>query len=115
MDKLDRLGWVEGIHIKAYGLQIGIRANRRGVIKKASDRFPYGWVESASPRVDRIYSIWMANNGSSSRFRRFHLLYNGTTVSARSLVPKDLFNALESDLALYVAGEARDRFFSIPE
>jgi hypothetical protein len=111
VEKLDRLGWVEGISLQAYGLRIGIRSTGEGVMERAIDYLPYGWKPSPSPRVDRLFSIIVGGKVRLSNIRRFNLLYDGAMFSARSLDLKNIFVALESDVSLYVAGESPKLMF----
>ena len=51
MAKIDRLGWAAGRSIVAYGLRVGIRANRPEVLDSLVRLLPPGWKPSRSPDV----------------------------------------------------------------
>ncbi|MDD5543369.1 MAG: hypothetical protein PHX83_09350 [Acidobacteriia bacterium] len=111
MKKLDRLGWAEGLSFSAYGLRIGIRSTRRGTLGRVRGILPFGWKRIRYSTVDRIYSIVIPTVKKNSRVKRYNVLYNALTVLARTMNREDIYTALESDLALYVAGESRREMF----
>src|SRR5437868_5284678 len=57
MQKIDRLGWADGICFTSYGLRIGIRVNEPEVLARLPDHLPPGWKPASSPVVDRLYSL----------------------------------------------------------
>src|SRR6476646_7063652 len=56
MEKLDRLVWAEGVSVRAYGVQLGLRASEPGVLEPLLARLPPEWKPAASPFVERMYS-----------------------------------------------------------
>ena len=108
MAKLDRLGWAAGITFTAYGVKVGVRVSDRGALEAVAGRLPPGWRRSASPPVKRLYSLI---SGGDGRFRRFHLLYAGAGLLARTFDAEAVFERLESDLRLYVAERSPRRVF----
>ena len=109
--KLDRLDWAEGITVIAYGVRIGIRANRAGVIEQYLPFLPPSWKLAGSSKVERLYSIIAGAEGGRRSARFSHLVYaNGERVAR---VPKlqQATDAFESDLQLYVAEMSPRRVF----
>ena len=74
-------------------------------------RLPPGWKLAGSPVVDRLYSVIVAGPATRPGLRLFNLLYAGPTRLARTLEFDDLFEALETDLQMYVAEMARRLLF----
>ena len=95
----------------AYGVRVGVRVDDPGALSGVMDRLPPGWAVSALPTVKRLYSLVAGGAGVSDRVRRFHLLYSGAELIARSLDAEVVFERLESDLQLYVAERAPRRVF----
>jgi hypothetical protein len=111
MLKIDRLGWAAGVCGVAYGLRIGIRVNKREVLASLEPCLPPAWKPASSPIVDRLYSLVVGAGPARPNVRFFHLLYGGAARLARTLILEDVFEALESDLQLYVAEHACRRLF----
>ncbi|HEY0172655.1 MAG TPA: hypothetical protein VGB98_16650 [Pyrinomonadaceae bacterium] len=109
MAKLDRLVWAAGITFTAYGVKVGVRVSDRAALDAVAGRLPPGWRRSVSPSVTRLYSL--ISGGGGRGFRRFHLLYAGATLLARTLDAEAVFGRLESDLQLYVAERSPRRVF----
>jgi hypothetical protein len=105
MHKLDSLDWRASLTLKSYGVRIGIRSNSHKSLSSIQQHLPNNWTPSASPIVDRLYSI-MIHDG-----RRLSMLYADDARIARSRNPNDIFESFESDLRLFVAELARDRVF----
>jgi hypothetical protein len=61
--------------------------------------------------VSRLYSLITGGAGGGRGVRRFHLLYAGAEMVARSLDPEAVLERFESDLQLYVAERAPRRIF----
>ena len=110
MDKIDRLGWADGISFKSYGVSVGVRVNDPSVLGLVRELLPPGWRRSPRPSVDRLYSLMVGGAGRRG-VRRFNLLYRDATLLGRSLSLEDLYKPLESDLRVYVAEKARRRIF----
>src|SRR5947207_3319880 len=75
MEQLDRLVWAEGLSVRAYGVQLGLRASEPGVLGPLTERLPPEWKPASSPVVDRMYSYVAGGQAPGSRVRRFHILY----------------------------------------
>jgi hypothetical protein len=111
MDKIDRLGWAAGISIKSYGVSVGIRTNDAGLLDGLIERLPPVWQPARSMVVDRLYSVFMGGQSGRSNVRRFNLLYGDLERLVRSVDKEQLYDALESDLQLYIAEHAQRRVF----
>lgn len=110
MDKIDRLGWTEGIAFTLYGARIGIRANDADALKQVLERLPPGWRVLESPIVDWLYSLRI---GKVTRpgMRPYHLLYSNLTRLVRTHEPQQVWEAFEHDVQLAVAQTARRKVF----
>ncbi len=111
MEKIDRLGWSSGFSLKSYGVRIGIRSNDNTALAKVPEYLPSEWQTVSTGKVDRIYSIFIANGGSQLNSRRFNTLHGNEERLARTRDLNDLYMRLESDLRLFVAEHAKDRVF----
>jgi hypothetical protein len=111
MEKIDRLGWAAGISFTAYGRRVGVRVNRPEVMERILRHLPFGWKPSGRQVVERLYSVVAAVNPAGSSIRRFHLLYNGAARVARTADEAGLYEALASDLRMFIAEGARRRVF----
>ncbi|MDH7569010.1 MAG: hypothetical protein QHJ73_05430 [Armatimonadota bacterium] len=111
MEKLDRLGWAEGICFSAYGVRVGLRANRPGVLSALGEYLPPGWRPVDSPLVDQLFSIRMGGADGRRGLRRYHLLYGGILQLCRTLDDRELFEAIENHVQLNIAADAPRRVF----
>ena len=75
------------------------------------DCLPPGWACAKTRAVERLYSVVGGGTAAGRGARRFHLLYADAARLARTPDADALFDALESDLKLYVAEHARGRLF----
>jgi hypothetical protein len=111
MQKLDRLGWADGISIHAYGRRIGIRTNAPAVLDRVAELLPPGWEPCFSPLVDHLFSLRVGAGMPGARVRNFHLLYGGFTQHARSMNIEEVLRTLERQMHLYVAEHASNHVF----
>jgi hypothetical protein len=111
MEKVDRLGWADGITFSSYGVRLGIRVNDPQVLDRVRKYLPPGIKPSSSPVVDRLFSLLVGGSGSRPGVRRFNLLYENHVRIARVLDLEQVFETLESSLRLYVAETAHRRLF----
>jgi hypothetical protein len=111
MDKFDRLGWAAGFSFVAYGVRIGIRVNNPDVLDRIHGLLPPGWKPARPPRLDRVYSLLVGSNGTTTGLRRFSLLYADATRLVRTMDLDQLLQRLEFDVHLFVAEMARRRVF----
>ncbi len=111
MDKIDRLGWTDGIAFESYGLKIGVRVNDATVMERVRGCLPPGWKPAASPFVDHLMSLRIGGTAQRSNVRNYSLLYGGLARLARTMDVEELFQALENELQLHVAEWAQKRVF----
>lgn len=111
MEKIDRLGWADGISFVAHGARIGIRVNDPTVLEQIRRHLPPQWKPSSSPVVDDLYSIVVGSDGRAPNIRRYNLLYAGAARLARTMDFNEVLEVLESGLHLSVAMLARHRLF----
>ncbi len=116
MEKIDRLGWADGISFTSYGVRVGVRANSAEALRLALDYFPPGWQQAQSPVVERLYSLILHENGpangkSARGLLRFNLLYGDLARLARTRDADEVLERFASDLHLHVAEMAKRRVF----
>src|SRR5262249_21608 len=111
MEKIDRLGWAEGICLTAYGLRIGIRVSQAAALERIAACLPPGWQPAEGPFVDYLYSLKLGGAGARGNVRNYHLVYFGLTRLARTMDFDEALEALEAHLQLCVADEAPERVF----
>lgn len=95
----------------AYGLRIGVRTTNPEIQAELGKLIPYGAKIIAKPQVETIYSLKVGGVGKRPGLKLFNLAFAGATQIARSLNLPDTLEALERDLQLYVAENARNRVF----
>ena len=111
MRKVDRLGWTAGFSFLSYGRRVGVRVNRAVELERLKEHLPPGWKPSASPVVERLYSLVFGGEGGNRGTRRFNLLYADFERVERTHDTETLLEAFESSLRLFVAEWARRRVF----
>jgi hypothetical protein len=111
MQKIDRLGWADGISVHAFGRRIGVRTNEPAVLDRLEELLPPGWEPGCSPLVDHLFSLRIGAAVPGTRARNFHLLYGGFTRHARTLELDEVLRALESQMHVYVGEYAANRVF----
>jgi hypothetical protein len=103
MQKIDRLVWAEGTCFESYGIKIGIRARRAGVLDRLSASLPPCWKAIEPPRkLDILYS-WLVGGESLPNIRNFDIMYSGAGRIARTMKPAELLEAFERDLRMNLA------------
>jgi hypothetical protein len=108
-NRIDRLGWAAGTCIDSYGVKVGVRSNEPRLLDLLEARLPPGWKPSASPVVDRLFSVWV--DFREEGIRRPARLYAGGSRRARTPHLGELLAILESEIRQSVAAEARERVF----
>ncbi len=111
MEKIDRLVWAEGLSFISYGVRIGIRANKPGILDKFLPVLPPDWKPSSSSVVERMYSIIAGGQGPRPNIRLLNIIYSGAFRLARTADLQTAIDAFESDLQLYVAEMSPRRVF----
>lgn len=110
MSELDRLAWAEDIIFNSYGVRVGVRVDRAGVLDQIEPFLPPGWKPSRSLRVDRMYSVIHERKGNS-KDTHFKLVYADGDQIIKTLKASQAVDALESDVQLFVAETAPHRVF----
>jgi len=95
--------------IKAYGRNIGFRADQAGIVGQLRDLLPPGWEPSKERIVRRLYSLRMGEKGGGRKGR--HVLYMNARPHEKTTDFEWILERLESDLQLYVAERAERRVF----
>lgn len=111
MDKIDRLGWADGISFVSYGVRVGVRVNKPEMLERVVERFPPGWKPSRAPVVERLYSMIIGGAGAHPNIRRFNILYGNVEKLLRTHDLDEFLDVFESDVKLHVAAGARRRVF----
>jgi hypothetical protein len=118
--RLDRLGWADGFAIRAYGIDIGVRASDASILDSLVERLPYGWAPRERAGVDYLYSVMVGSGkraeqadarGRRFRPRRYHMLYGDAEQLIRTLEDDDLLEMFERDMRRLVAEFSRTRVF----
>lgn len=111
MQKIDRLGWTDGLSIVSYGVRVGIRVNDPSALERVKKLLPHGWKPASSPIVEKLFSVYLGGAGPRPNMRRFSLLYGGLERLLRTHDNEQIFATLESNLRLTIAEAARHRVF----
>jgi hypothetical protein len=111
MEKLNRLVWAAGLSFTTFGVRIGVRVSAEHLLEPLVSHLPVGWKAESSWTVERLYSVIRGSVGPRSWVRPFSFLYCDAQQLARSLHPKDLYDALEADMDFYLAQTARQKLF----
>ena len=112
MDRLDRLGWADGIAVSAHGVRMGIRVTDPGMMDAVESALPPGWRRDGGPDVDHLFSLvaWGSVNDRGT-VRRLNLLYRGTQRVSRDREIEPVMESLETELRRVVAEFAPRRVF----
>jgi hypothetical protein len=111
MDKIDRLGWAEGLSFTSYGVRLGVRVNDAALLKDVIARLPPGSRPASFKVVDHLYSLIGNRPGDNSRVRRLNLGYWNLLRFTRAREFDDLLDAFESHVQLTVAEHSPRRVF----
>jgi hypothetical protein len=116
MEKIDRLGWAAGLAFISHGARIGVRVSDPAALKRLPDHLPPGWRPAPTPHVDSLYSLIVGSDGRRTDgrrpgVRRYHVLYVGTGMLARTMDGAEALAVLAADLHFRVALNARRRLF----
>lgn len=111
MEKIDRLGWAEGMVFSAFGRHVGIRTNEPGLLERVPALLPPFAKPSDRERVRRVYSLRVRAPDPESGKRPKHVLLMNARVLERSTKLDYLLERLAADAQLYIAERARRRIF----
>src|SRR5690242_12664363 len=104
---LDRTEWATGFSIRAYGLKIGFRINRRGFHSRFKAALLCPGMSLSNDRVvDHLYSIELGPAPDSA-----HAAYSGNEEISHCHGLNELLTFIESDLRLFVAAHAKGAVF----
>ncbi len=107
---LERFRWEAGIALQSYGVALGVRVTDAALLPLVLALLPPGWTASATPAVDTLYSITKIA-GRSRVPASYYYVYRGGCLLARSRSWDALMAALESDLHLSIAQQAKQHIF----
>jgi len=111
MAKLDRLGWVDGISMQAFGVKVGLRVNDPATLQQLIARMPPGSQPISAKVVDQLYSVIGNTEPGHAKVRRFNLAYWNLDRIARTRNFADFLDAFESHVQLTVAEHATRYIF----
>ena len=111
MDKIDRLGWADGMSFNSYGVRLGVRVNDSALLEDLAARLPPGSKPATFAVVDHLYSIIGGSGKSESKVRRLSLGYWNLLRFVRAREFDDVLEAFESHVQLTVAEHAPHRVF----
>lgn len=111
MQKLDHLGWVEGIALESFGVHVGLRVNAPEILPRLLSFLPPRWQKSRRTLVQRLYSLAVAGNCERRGMRRVNVLYGDFVRVARDVVLNRVLDSFETDLQLYIATTAPQMTF----
>ncbi|HMG76358.1 MAG TPA: hypothetical protein VK582_22985 [Pyrinomonadaceae bacterium] len=111
MDKIDRLGWADGMSFTSYGVRVGVRVNDSAILSDLIARLPPGSKPATFTVVDHLYSIIGSSGKRDSKVRRLNLGYWNLLRFARARDFNDVLDAFESHVQLTVAEHAPRRVF----
>lgn len=111
LEEFEQQEWRESICFTSYGVRVGIRVNRKGVLEQVFPQLPPVWKPSQARTVNRLYSLLIGAKELDGRRQRLNLVYADDTKIAGTPKLDDAIDALESDLQLFVAETAPRRVF----
>jgi hypothetical protein len=111
MDKLDRLGWADGMSFISYGVRVGLRVNDAIILADVIERLPPAWKPSPASVVDHLYSLISGGAKQDSNVRQLNLAYWNLLRFARSRKFDEVLDGFESHVQLTVAEHAPRRVF----
>src|ERR1700722_5260135 len=111
MDKIDRLGWADGLMFTSFGVRIGIRFNQLDFSRSLERLLPPGCKAASSGTVDRLYSLIVGGPAKERGVRRLNVLYDGALRLARERELEVVLKILEAQIRRTVAELAPRRVF----
>ena len=103
MDKIDRLGWADGMSFISYGVRVGVRVNDSAILKEVIARLPPGSKPTSFAVTNHLYSIIGNRPNPGSKVRRLNLGYWNLLRFVRSREFDSVLEAFESHVQLTVA------------
>jgi hypothetical protein len=111
MDKIDRLGWADGLMFSSFGVRIGIRVNQPDFGRSLEGLLPPGHKATSSSAVNRLYSLVVGGSPQERGVRRLNILYDGAQRLARERDLAPVLKVLEAQIRRTVAEMAPRRVF----
>lgn len=111
MQKLDRLGWAEGIAFRAYGWKLGIRYNQPGVRFELEPFLPPVCQPLGQGPVELLYSLWIAPPSTRRGIVNYNLLHVQARHVARHTELQPVLELLRRDLRLTLSMHSRSKTF----
>lgn len=110
MEKLNRLGWADGLSVTAFGFRIGVRTNAPDLLPELLGRLPPGWRHSSTRRVQWLYSLH-ARASRADPARTFHQIHSGPDLLTRGTNLTRVVEAFGNDLRSILAVRSPWRSF----
>jgi hypothetical protein len=110
MEKLNRLGWAEGLTTVAFGFRIGIRTNAPEFLPDLLERLPPGWRASKSQNAQWLYSLF-SRPSRANPDKVFHQLHTGPDLLTRGTDFPRIRDAFGTDLQVTLALGSPWRYF----
>lgn len=101
MDKIDRLGWAEGLSLDISGLRIGVRVNDPGHLPLVEQELLPEWQRSGDPEVHLLLSLFLGRPSRRKGVRSYDLLYVGTAQALRTTERAEVLGLLGATLRRY--------------
>jgi len=111
MEKIDGLGWADGIAVNCFGVRIGIRTTQMGFARSLEHLLPQGHKPTSSETVDQLYSLVVGGPGPRANVQRLHVLYCGAQRLAREREISPILRILQTEIRRVVAEAAPRRVF----
>jgi hypothetical protein len=111
MEKIDRLGWADGVTISPHGAPIGIRLNDPAHLPHVETLLKENnWAPVSEEEVQMLFSLRVGPSSRRGR-KNYHLLYAGATRVVRTLELQEVFDYLHDTLPEIVRVMAKDTVF----
>jgi hypothetical protein len=110
MGKTKYLDWGEGIAFTCYGAEFSIKISAPEVAHLLYRHLPPHCRRATANRTQRQYSVIISKTNNQGSIRH-NLLYVNSTVLIASASIHQVFNALETDLHLYIAETSPRKVF----
>jgi hypothetical protein len=103
----ERVAWVAGVAIEAYGVRLGIRVDDPAVLPRLKTSLPYAWtpVTGSPATVQRLFSLQVGGSDGQA------VLYADTEEVCRSARVEDLFPLIQIGGTAFVAEMAPNHVF----
>src|SRR5271166_4764715 len=111
MEKIDGLGWADGIAVNCFGVRIGIRTTRMGFARSLEPLLPRRFKPTSSQTVEQLYSLVVGGPGPRANVQRLNVLYRGAQRLAREREISPVLRILQTEIRQAVAESAPRRVF----